>query len=95
MEAISPKERDERQKTMIADAALLADDVSEKSTLIGYITLAFYSDGTSRSAGFRPNGEDHRIGGAMFEAWARQQLEKHFMYGEGVDATYAVLNDQA
>jgi hypothetical protein len=95
MESISPKERDKRQSTMIADTVELADDVGERSALVGYITMAFYSDGTSRSAGLRPNGEEHRIGCAMFEAWARQQLEKHFMYGEGVDATYAVLNDQA
>jgi len=95
MRSIPPVERDERQTKLIDDAADLAGDADKDSLLIGYVMLAFYSDGTSRSAGYRPRPADHKIGSAMHEAWARSALESHFAYGEGVDAAYAVLNGEA
>ncbi len=92
MRAIEPITRTARQQTMIADAVDLASDTDEGSPLIGYVTLAFYGDGTTRTAAHRPDAEEHRIGSTMFEAWARRTLEDHFGYVEGVRATFDVLN---
>lgn len=85
-------ERTERQAALLADAADLAGDVTTSSSLAGYTILAFYSDGSTRTAGWRPNPDDHAIGSTMFEAWARSTLESHFSYGEGVRAAHDVLN---
>jgi hypothetical protein len=93
--AIDAPERSERQRQLIDDAALLAEDVSDASQLIGYTILAFYSDGATRTAGYRPNTGEHRIGGTMYEAWARATLESHFAYGEGVSAAYDVLEGRS
>lgn len=92
---IEAEERSERQRLMIDDAAALATDVSEGSELIGYIVLSFYSDGSSRSAGHRPYPAEHRIGEAMFRAWAKQVLSDHISYGEGVTAAHNVLDGKA
>lgn len=88
-------ERDERADQLVADAAELARDVSEDSKLIGYVVLAMYSDGSGRTAGWKPNRKDHKVGSQLWGAWAQTALDHHFMYGEGVDATYAVLNGDA
>lgn len=95
LKAIEGPQRSERQATLISDAAELAMDEQENSEFIGYVTMAFYSDGTLRTAGWRPNPEDHRIGSQMFEAWARAGLEHHIAYAEGVNACYSVLNGDA
>lgn len=93
--AIGQPERTGRQAQMIEDAADLALDVSDGSELIGYVVLSFYGNGSSRSAGFRPSPQDHKIGEAMFRAWAKQVLDDHISYGEGVSAAHNVLNGDA
>lgn len=93
--SIGAPERSERQRALIENAVELAGDVSADSQLIGYTILAFYSDGAGRTAGYRPNTDEHRIGAALYEAWARGALEKHFTYGEGVSATYDVLEGRS
>jgi hypothetical protein len=90
--SIAATTRNERQQELVSDAAELAGDVSDTSQLIGYVVIAMYSDGTGKSAGYRPSPEDHLMGSSLWEAWVRSAVEKHFMYGEGVDATYDVLN---
>lgn len=95
LKAIEALQRSERQAQMIEDATNLAMDEGEGSELMGYVTLAFYTDGTNRSAGYRPSPEDHKIGEAMFRAWAKQVLEDHIAYGEGVSAAHNVLNGDA
>lgn len=88
-------ERDERARQFIEDAALLSDDAQESSKVIGYVMVALYSDGATRSAGYRPSTEEHAMGSALWEAWCRAALEGHFMFREGVDAAHAVLNGEA
>lgn len=95
MKAIETIERTDRSRQLIDDAATLADDVSDDSQLVGFVILAAYSDGTTRSTGYRPNASDHKIGSAMWQAWMRSALEDSFAYGRGVDATYDVLNGDA
>jgi len=92
MKAIDTVSRSDRQRQLIDDAAQLADDVDESSELVGYILLAAYSDGTTRTAGYRPSSEDHKIGAALWEAWMRDTLDGHIIYRESVSATYDVLN---
>ena len=92
MKAIDTVSRSDRQRQLIDDAAQLAADVSEESDLIGYIVLAAYSDGTTRTAGYRPSTEEHQIGATLWEAWMRDTLDGHIIYRESVSATYDVLN---
>lgn len=87
--------RDQKSDQLIADAAEMARDASDSSRLIGYIVLGMYSDGSGRTAGWRPNTTDHQIGTSLWRAWASRALEDHFMRAEGVDATYSVLNGEA
>lgn len=94
MKAIATIQRDERSDQLVADAAELARDVSPDSALIGYVVVAMYSDGSGRTAGWKPNREDHRIGSQLWGGWVRASIEHHFMYGEGIDATYSVLNGE-
>jgi hypothetical protein len=95
LKVIEAQQRSERQAQMIEDATELAMDQSDGSNLIGYVTLAFYTDGGARSAGYRPSPQDHKIGEAMFRAWAKQVLDDHISYGEGVSAAHNVLNGDA
>lgn len=88
-------DRDERSDQLIKDAAELARDTSDDSTLVGYVVMAMYSDGSGRTAGWKPNREQHQLGAQLWSAWAEHLLQHHFMYSEGVDATYAVLNGDA
>lgn len=95
MSPVSPicaVERSERQQSLIGDAAEMAGDVSSDSQLVGYVIVAMYSDGTGRTAGYRPAPDEHNVGNSLWEAWVRSSVEKHFMYKEGIDATYDVLN---
>lgn len=94
MKVIGGIERDERSDQLVTDAAELARDVNADSKIIGYVVLAMYSDGSGRTAGWKPNREDHKLGSHLWNAWTRAALEHHFMYGEGIDATYAVLNNE-
>lgn len=95
LKAIEGQMRTERQAQMIEDAAEMAMDESDGSDLIGYMTMALYSDGTLRTAGWRPNPQDHRIGSQLYQSWLRAGLEHHIAYAEGVDACYSVLNGDA
>lgn len=95
MKAIDRQERPERANHLIQDAAELATDNSDGSQLIGYVVLAMYSDGSGRTAGWKPNRTEHALGTQLWTAWAQHALNHHVMYGEGVDATYAVLNGDA
>lgn len=88
-------QRGDRPRQLIEDAALLADDQGPTSELIGYVMVALYSDGATRSAGYRPTPAEHQMGSALWEAWCRSALESHFMFREGVDAAHAVLNGEA
>lgn len=95
MRTIDNLPRDERGRGLIADAAEMSDDVSEDSPLVGYIVLAFYGDGTTRTAGHSPTVDAHKIGWTMFNAWARETLDHHLAYKVGVNATYDVLNGES
>lgn len=94
MNVIEPIRKDERSDSLIKDAAEMARDVQEDSRLVGYVVLAMYSDGSGRTAGWKPQPKGHGIGAQLWSAWARSALEHHFMYGEGIDATYSVLNGE-
>jgi hypothetical protein len=95
LRAIEAPPRSERQAQLIADASEMAMDEQPSSNLIGYVVLTMYSDGAMRTAGWRPNTEDHKLGNQLFQAWARAGLEHHISYAEGVDACYSVLNGDA
>ena len=95
LKAIDAVERTPRQFQLIADAVEVATDISADSPLVGYVVLAMYGDGAMRTAGWRPNTEDHKLGNQLFQAWARAGLEHHISYAEGVDACYSVLNGDA
>lgn len=95
MKAIEPIARTERQQQIIDDAADLATDVSETSTLIGYMMVCLYSDGTARTAAYRPTPDDHKMGAGLFGAWVKQAIDEHVMFREGVDATNRVLDGEA
>lgn len=95
MKDIPSLDRSDRQKQLITDAAELADDTSDDSTLVGYVVMAMYSCGALRTAGWHPNREEHKIGSQLFQAWARSGIEHHISFAEGVDACYSVLNGDA
>lgn len=95
MTPVITKERDERQQQLVTDAADFAGDVDDESKLIGFVIVALYSDGSSRTGGWRPNAKDHKMGEAMYEAWVRTAVAKHFVYGESIDAAHAVFSGEA
>lgn len=92
MQMIEPRQRSEKASALIDAAADLANDETPASEVIGYVSMAFYADGSARSAIWRPSPQEHKLGNAIFKAWVQTKLDEHFAYREGVDAACDVLN---
>lgn len=88
--AIPKRERDERRTKLIADAVEVADDADG---LIGYVLLGFYANGLTRRVVYRPTSQEHKIGSAMFDAWAKHTLDSHLHWLEARNAARSVMEN--
>ncbi len=95
MKVIEGVARDEKRRHMVDCAAEMADDLSNESTLIGYAMVSLYSDGSTRTAAWGPNCEEHKIGGDMWQAIAEKAMARHFAYSNSVEAACNVFNGDA
>ncbi len=95
MKVIEGVARDEKRRHMVDSAANMADDLSDGSSLIGYAIVAMYGDGTTRTAIWQPNTEEHKLGSDLFQAVVQNAVNRHFAYDNSVTAACDVLNGDA